>query len=521
MFEWITDPTAWIGLTTLIALEIVLGIDNLLFISIVVEKLPPHQRDRARVIGLSLALLMRLGLLASISWLAGLTSPLFTVLAVELSGRDLILLGGGLFLLFKATTEIHERLEGQAHHGGATKAYAPFGVVVAQIVVLDAVFSLDSVITAVGMVDELAVMMIAVIVAIGVMLLASKPLATFVSRHPTVVMLCLGFLLMIGFSLVAEGLGYHVPKGYLYAAIGFSVLIEAFNQMARTSRLKAANASPARQRTADAVLRLLGGRAEQAADDPMVVSEGLGGPEPLVFTDSERDMVRGVFSLAELPVSMIMTPAPDIAWIDLDDPSEKILAAILATEFSRLIVARGSIDRVAGVLRRKDLVGLPPERIAAELPQLLRPPLIIAEHAPVLTALEQFKSGPAHVALVVNEFGAVEGMLTRSDILEAIAGDLPEPHEKETVRRDDGSVQLHGLLSIREAAATLGWHDVPKGPFATLAGFLISQLGRIPQQGETLIWDGWTLEAAQLDGHRVASVRAVPAGPPGGVPASG
>jgi len=210
--EWLLDPAAWVGLLTLVVLEIVLGIDNLIFIAILADKLPPAQRDRARIMGLSLALIMRLGLLSVMSWLVTLTTPLFTVGPVSPSGRDLILMVGGLFLLFKGTMELHERLEGGQHAGSSgPRVYASFWVIVTQIVVLDAVFSLDSVITAVGMVDHLAIMMIAVVIAIGIMLLASKPLTRFVNAHPTVVVLCLGFLLMIGFSLLAEAFGFKVP----------------------------------------------------------------------------------------------------------------------------------------------------------------------------------------------------------------------------------------------------------------------------------------------------------------------
>lgn len=236
MFEWISDPSIWAGLVTLIVLELVLGIDNLVFIAILAEKLPPALRDRARVTGLLLALVMRLLLLASISWLSSLTAPLFSAGGHPFSARDLIMLVGGVFLLFKATMELNERLEGKDDDEHPQKRGAKFWPVVAQIVVLDAVFSLDSVITAVGMVDHLPVMMAAVVVAIFLMLLASKPLTRFVNEHPTIVILCLSFLLMIGFSLVADGFGYHIPKGYLYAAIGFSVLIEGLNQLAQFNR---------------------------------------------------------------------------------------------------------------------------------------------------------------------------------------------------------------------------------------------------------------------------------------------
>ena len=236
--ELLSDPNTWVSLLTLTALEIVLGIDNIVFLSVLTGKLPKEQQARARTIGLALALFMRIALLLTISWVIGLTAPLFTVLGMEISGRDLILLGGGLFLIAKATTEIHESLEGGGGGhgpgaGGAAKA--AFGAVIVQIVLIDAVFSLDSVITAVGMADEIIVMVAAVIIAIGVMLIAAGPLAEFVERHPTVKMLALSFLLLIGFSLVAEGLEFHISKGYIYAAMGFSVFVEFLNLRLRGS----------------------------------------------------------------------------------------------------------------------------------------------------------------------------------------------------------------------------------------------------------------------------------------------
>ncbi|MET0245244.1 MAG: TerC family protein, partial [Sphingomonas sp.] len=255
--ETLLDPSIWVGLLTLIVLEVVLGIDNLVFIAILADKLPPHQRDRARLLGLSLALVMRLVLLASIAWIVGLTAPVVSVAGWDFSWRDIILAGGGVFLLVKATMEIHERLEGNDDHGATGGAHAAFWVVIVQILALDAVFSLDSIITAVGMVEHLWVMMVAVIVAMTIMIIASKPLTAFVGRHPTVIILCLSFLLLIGFSLVAEGFGFHMPKGYLYAAIGFSILIEGFNQISTRNRRRAMAQLPMRQRAADGIYRLL------------------------------------------------------------------------------------------------------------------------------------------------------------------------------------------------------------------------------------------------------------------------
>jgi predicted tellurium resistance membrane protein TerC len=231
--EWITSPEIWVALLTLTTLEIVLGIDNVIFISILADKLPANQRDKARIIGLSLAMIMRIALLFSINWIANLTDPWFDIGGHDVSGRDLILLSGGLFLIYKATREIHLKLEGDEEHGAA-RATASFTSVIIQILLLDIVFSLDSVITAVGMADDLGVMIAAVVIAVGVMLFASGPISRFVQEHPTVKILALSFLLLIGTSLVAEGWHFHVPKGYVYFAMGFSVLVEMLNLRLRS-----------------------------------------------------------------------------------------------------------------------------------------------------------------------------------------------------------------------------------------------------------------------------------------------
>ncbi len=233
MLELLTEPAAWAAFLTLTALELVLGIDNIVFISILADKLPPAQRARARTLGLFLAMFMRLGLLLVLAWLVGLTAPLFQVMSHAVSGRDLILLGGGLFLIAKSTTEIHHLLEGQA--GSASSAVAAsFGAVIVQIILIDMVFSLDSIITAVGMVDEIPIMVAAVVVSIGVMMLFARAIGDFVSSHPTVKVLALAFLFMIGTVLVADGLGHHVPKGYIYFAMAFSVAVEMMNLRMRS-----------------------------------------------------------------------------------------------------------------------------------------------------------------------------------------------------------------------------------------------------------------------------------------------
>ena len=235
MLELLTQPQTWIAFATLTALELVLGIDNIIFISILVDKLPRARQEMARRVGLFMAMFMRIGLLLVLAWIVGLVTPLFTVLGQEISGRDLILILGGLFLIWKSTGEVHQALEGEEEHGGG-KAAASFGGVILQIMIVDLVFSLDSIITAVGMVDDVRIMIAAVIASVGLMMLFAGSIGRFVSDHPTIKMLALSFLVVVGVVLVAEGFDHHVPKGYVYFAMAFSLGVEMLNIRMRKGR---------------------------------------------------------------------------------------------------------------------------------------------------------------------------------------------------------------------------------------------------------------------------------------------
>lgn len=518
--EWLADPTAWLGLATLIVLELVLGIDNLVFIAILADKLPPHQRDRARVIGLSLALIMRLGLLASISWMVTLTAPLFEVLGKSFSGRDLIMLFGGVFLLFKATMELHERLEGHVAQSSGVTRHAAFWPIVAQIVVLDAVFSLDAVITAVGMVDHLSIMMIAVIFSIGIMIVASKPLTRFVNAHPTVIMLCLGFLMMIGFSLTAEGLGFHIPKGYLYAAIGFSLLIELFNQLARARRKRSLQQHrPLRERTAHAVLRLMGGRrveADEVGDEIVDLIEG--GDEQVVFDRRERVMISGVLNLAERPIRTVMTVRAEVDAIDLAQPAEAIAQALAHSPYSRLPLIRdGRVEEPLGFVHKKELLKELLSGGQPELERLARAPLNLLESFSILNALEQMRAQSTHIAFVVNEFGDFIGLLTMTDILESIAGELPDASEVAGpgIVEEAGGFVVSGALNLSHVQARTGFSACATEDYQTLAGLVMSLLDRLPVVGDRLAWNGWTLTVMAVEERRVREVRLTPSGDAG------
>jgi CBS domain containing-hemolysin-like protein len=513
--EWMMDPTAWLGLFTLVVLEIVLGIDNLIFIAVLAEKLPPHQRDKARLIGLGLALIMRLVLLASISWLVTLTAPLFEIFGRNVSGRDLILFFGGVFLLFKATMELHERLEGRLTEHKQTRHHAKFWAVVAQIIVLDAVFSLDAVITAVGMVTELTIMMLAVIIAMVIMVLASRSLTRFVAKHPTVVMLCLGFLLMIGLSLIAESLGLHIPKGYLYGAIGFSVLIEVFNQLARSNRTRnLIGERPLRERTADAVLVMLGGgktEAEEVGDDIAALTQ-LEDDTP-VFAKDERVMIRGVLQLAERSVQSLMTPRPDVQWLDVNTPQAQLLERLQCQPYTRLLLCNGELDKMLGVVETRRILT---QMLLGEpliLADLAEPPLVVLENTHALKVLTLLRQHPIPVVVVIDEYGSVEGMATLSDLLEAIVGEMATTSDPNTPLIThpsagtwvlDASLPLEQLEELLQLDITTDEQD-----FYTLGGLVLEQLQHLPAAGESFILQGYNFRVLAVDGRRISQVEVV------------
>ncbi|MFK3705041.1 putative tellurium resistance membrane protein TerC [Raoultella sp. BIGb0138] len=508
--EFLMDPSIWIGLLTLVVLEIVLGIDNLVFIAILADKLPPKQRDKARLIGLSLALVMRLGLLSVISWMVTLTKPLFSIADLSFSGRDLIMLLGGIFLLFKATTELHERLENRQHDAGHGKGYASFWVVVLQIVVLDAVFSLDAVITAVGMVNHLPVMMAAVVIAMMMMLLASKPLTRFVNQHPTVVVLCLSFLLMIGLSLVAEGFGFHIPKGYLYAAIGFSITIEFFNQVARRNFIRHQSTLPLRARTADAILRLMGGRKQHAVSHdgdspaPVPVPEG-------AFAEEERYMINGVLTLAQRSLRSIMTPRGEISWVDAEQSEEEIRRQLLSSPHSLFPVCRGELDEIIGIVRAKEmLVALEGGENVAALASA-SPAIVVPETLDPINLLGVLRRARGSFVIVTNEFGVVQGLVTPLDVLEAIAGEFPDADETPEIVADGDGWLIKGSTDLHALQQAVGLDDIVNEDedIATVAGLVIAVNGHIPRTGDVVERAPLQFTVLEANDYRVDLVRVV------------
>ena len=499
--EFLLDPSIWVGLLTLIVLEIVLGIDNLVFIAILADKLPPEQRDKARILGLSLALVMRLGLLFAIAWLVTLTQPLIEIFGLSFSGRDLILLGGGLFLVYKAVSELHEKMEGKPEVQVTSKVvYASFAAVVAQIVVLDAVFSLDSVITAIGMVDNINVMMAAMIIAMIVMLIASKPLTNFVNRHPTVVILCLSFLLLIGISLITEGFGFHIPKGYIYSGIGVAIVIEAFIQFGRRNAAKHEAKIPLRHRTADSILKLMGGKLENT-DDHNEAQE--------TFAAEERYMIGGVLTLAERSVASIMTPRSQISWVDLDDTPEQIRERILSVPHSLFPVCRGSLDKVISVVRAKELLDVLDDPEALKTLIKRHRPIYIFEKMKVIDAINTLRTSKGSLVLVSDEFGHVQGLISPLDVFEAIAGEFPDADEQlDLVQVSDNTWKASGMLDMYQLELALGMLDLVEDDagYISVAGLILDKVKGHVEVGTTLDYQGVHFEVTEMDQNRIKTV---------------
>lgn len=511
--EFLMDPSMWAGLLTLVVLEIVLGIDNLVFIAILADKLPTKQRDKARLIGLSLALIIRLCLLSLVFWIVTLTRPLFSVWNFTFSGRDLIMLAGGIFLLFKATTELHERLENRQHDASHGKGYASFWVVVTQIVILDAVFSLDAVVTAVGMVNHLAIMMAAVVIAMLVMLLASKPLTYFVNQHPTVVVLCLSFLLMIGLSLVAEGFGFHIPKGYLYAAIGFSIIIEVFNQIARHNFLRYQSTQPLRARTADAILRLMGGRQNIAASQSVVAGKPtvISIPDE-AFAEEERYMINGVLTLAKRSLRSIMTPRCEISWVDASLSMDRIRHQLLSSPHSLFPVCQGELDELIGVVRAKELlVALEEEVVDVAAIAATSPAIVVPDTLDPINLLGILRRARGSFVIVNNEFGVVQGLVTPLDVLEAIAGEFPDADETPEIVADGDGWLVKGSTDLHAIQQQFDVHHLvdEDGEIATVAGLVIAANDHIPRPGDEIHVPPLHITVLEANDYRVDLVRIV------------
>lgn len=521
--EWLLSPelglfmaSTWISLIILLLLEVVLGIDNLIFIAILSNKLPPHQRKGAWIGGLSLALLMRIALLAMMSWLITLTTPLFIVPIFhhEFSTRDLILVFGGLFLIQKATRELHERIEGAEPSKDETKDHAKLWAIIIQIAILDAVFSFDAVITATSIADHLWVMILAVSLAMALMLFAARPLTDFINQYPTIVVLCLSFLLMIGLSLLVEGFGFEVPNGYIYAAITFSIFIEMMNQVIHHREEIRQTRYSRRERTADIVLRLLGSKLYEAKSE----EESLEDEEEIpLFREEERNMVSGVLSLGDRTIRSIMTPRNDISWINFRDEKETILDILNANPHSQFPICDDSLDNVKGIARAKDIATDLLEKGVINLESTLKEVTFSHRSTSVLKMMEIFRNARGrHMVMVIDDFGSVQGLITILDVFEAIAGEFPDEDEMfsvEVLSENEWNIDAGcDLLIVEQTLGIRGLVD-EDDDYSSLGGLLIDRLDGLPEEGDCLELEGFRFTIKSVDDKRILMVHVLKLSP--------
>lgn len=510
---WAADPTAWAGLLTLAAIETVLGIDNLLFIAILSQKLPPKQRDKARYLGIGGALLIRIVLMLLAAYMVAITTPLFSLFGLEISIRDVVMFVGGFFLLYKSTVDLHAKLEGDDDHDALTLSRAgghSLLMVAVQITVLDAIFSVDAIITAVGMTEHVFIMIFAVCIAMGIMTWASGLVTELVIRHPTLVILCLGFLLLIGFSLVMESLHLDVPKGYLYAAIGFSILIEILNEIARRNVLRLGHTRTMQNReiAANLVLRLLGSKKSEVQSIKEAIVSPIG---ESVFNNMEQDMVARVLQLSSLPIKAVMTSRTDLEMLKLDVDPQKVVDTARRRSRSNLVAyLSGQKDAPLGYIKRADVLALAlGGQVSTEaLRKLVQTPLYLPETVNILKALDEFRKATQYIAFVFDEFGNFEGMVTLHDIMEEVAGELPDQTEvPEIVRSAPGEYRVEAEAALNDVERITGFSVPQSEHYHTLAGFLLDYLQRLPEQGEVIKLGSWQAQILKSDSTSIEVVR--------------
>ncbi len=512
-FNWVLDPTAWIGLLTLTVIQTVLGIDNLLFIAILSAKLPRREAKMARYIGLGGALGIRIVLMLSAAYIVAISKPLFTIYDFECTTRDLMMLFGGLFLIYKGTQELHGKLEANPleEELSVSKAVVQsFSVVVSQIAILDVLFSADAIVTAIGMTHHAYIMIIAVTVATVLLIWASSAISEFVTKHPTLVILCLGFLMLIAFSLILEAFHIYISKGYLYSAMGFSILIETFNQISRKNLLQLKRNNTARQTAAHLVLRLLGSKASVM---PSIQEAIVSTPDEEIFNAQEKEMVSRVLQLSSLPVKAVMTARPDLEMLKIDGSTTYVTKKVTQFSKSRLIAYKnGFKDQPLGVVSRANILSclLQGKTSVSDLSKQIVEPLHLPETISILRALEQFRQNKKYFAFIFDEFGVFEGVVTLHDIVEEVTGEMPlrtETPEIVKIGESGNSFIVDGDTTLSDLEHVTKLSLMPSEYYQTIAGYVLDRLQRMPKIGESLNCEDWIIEVVNADATSIKTLK--------------
>lgn len=487
--DFLFDPAIWFGFITLIFLEMVLGIDNLIFIVILSEKLPRYQRDKARYIGLIIALFMRCSLLSIISWITSFIHPLTINNFFVLSSRDIVLLIGGIFLFLKAFFELYEHLHGNLKPIKKQKKYSGFWSIVIQIIILDSIFSLDSIITATGIVNNLFIIMCAITISSLIMFFLSKFIIRIIKLHQNIIILCLSFLLIIGLNLIAESLGCYIPKGYIYAIFGFSICIEFFNQILQKNIMMRQSKKPIRTRILKTISELITYTEEKIINEKNILLEEnkIEKIENEKFQSIEKYMLNNLLTLKERSIYSIMTPRNEISWININDCKEKIRMKLLDTPHNSFPICNNELDKIIGIIKAKELLEILDKNKDIFMFSAKIPPIIIPNTISPIQLLSILRRAQGNLVIVNNEFGIIQGLITPINILETIAGKFPDIDEQPDIiyKKDEwlvkGSADLNTLKDLFNIKKTMGYNS-----YTSLAGFLIYKKKGFPKAGEVL-----------------------------------
>lgn len=505
-FAWLMDPSAWVGLGVLVLLELALGIDNLLFISLLAGRLPHNRRKKAFRMGMGLALLQRFVLLSVMAWLVGLREPLFTLLGKDFAVRDIILVAGGVFLLFKGSQELHEKLE---ENGGNrtenAEGGAGFWTVVVQIVALDAFFSFDSVLTAVGMASDVTMMMAAVAVAMAIMLRAAAFLSVFVERYPSIIVMCLGFMMMVGGSLILDGLGVPIPRGYLYAAVLFSLFVESFRQLMVRRRRSQSVRKGSRRALVEAVSRLLSlGELNSGEAQLEMAALAADAGEAGFCARKERELVARILSFGGLSVRTLMTPWRNADKIAASASWEEVKNLAERSSQTCIPVYDESSEDILGAVFLQDMLKQQKSGSAVCAADLARPVPVVLEQTRVTDMWGLLADASEPLAVVLDEYGRPAGILTAEHVVRCLAGGAEKRVKKEAPSGEE--FVLSGSMPLPEAMAALQLETSEVFRSETLAGMVLEILGRIPHEGESFSWGGWGWKILGMDGLRIASL---------------
>ncbi|MCW5197721.1 TerC family protein [Buchnera aphidicola] len=486
------DPSTWTGLFALVLLEIILGIDNLIFLTIITKKLNPNQRTKARNIGLVLSLLIRIIFLYFISWFTSLTAPLCSNKYIILSVREFILLIGGIFLSIISLIELYDKIYHKRIKRKKHKKYSYFWSIILQIIILDTIFSLDSIITAIGMINNFTIISVSMIISMFCILALSNTLKKFVEKYKKIFILCLGFLLIIGVNLVLEALGLYLSKTYLYTAVGFYVFIELFNEISKYNFLLYQYNRPFRRRILENFLKIL--KREKNKDIQVIKKFNQDNTktypvkEYIDFKEEEKYMISSLLHLSLRSVKSIMTPRTEISWININQSYDIIKKKLLNTPHNIFPVCEGKIDKIIGVVRAKELI-LKIEKNHNILNFVSKhKPIIISEKINLIKLLKILKNSKGNIILVKNKFNMLQGLVTPVDFLKAIAGDFPDSDKTPNIIKQNNSWIVQGSTDLYSLQQRLNTNTFIKKNTMniSISGFIIEKYGTIPVSGQVI-----------------------------------